>query len=69
MTWNYRIIKKDVDYSIHEVYYTEDGKPEMVTVEPIAPYGETYIEFLGDFGYYLDAITKPVLNFEDIPSE
>lgn len=36
--WDYRIIHYDDDelggYGIHEVYYTDDGAPQLVTVEP-----------------------------------
>ncbi|MDC1299899.1 hypothetical protein N8Z24_00170 [bacterium] len=39
-SWNYRIVKKVEDgkwahYSIHEVHYDDNGKPEMVSVDPI----------------------------------
>ena len=67
MTWNYRIIKKDGDYSIHEVYYTEDGKPEKVTKEPVAIVGDSLLELQEEFVHYLRALLKPVLNYEDIP--
>ena len=40
MTWNYRIMKRDLDgvtvYEIHEVYYKDNGEVEMWTEEPVS---------------------------------
>ncbi len=71
MTWNYRVVKKrsgcEEFYGIHEVYYSEDGKPEMVTMEPVAIVGDSLLELQEEFVHYLRALLKPVLNYEDIP--
>lgn len=75
MTWNYRIIKKtntgydnlDEYYGIHECYYDSDGVPEMVTVDPVGPAGDTYEELVHDFANMIAAFGKPVLDYEDIP--
>ena len=74
MTWNYRVIRKtntgydhlDELYAIHEVYYSKDGKPEMVTVEPVGIVGEDYAELCAELAHYTEAFSKPVLNYEDI---
>ena len=72
MTWNYRIIHRHYpetdahSYDIHEVYYDEDDKPEMVTHRGIAPYGETYEEFVEDVAHYIAALAKPVLEYDEI---
>jgi len=69
-TWCYRIVrKKIVDgeyYGVYEAYY-EDGNLTMVTLESIAPYGDTLEELTMDLAYMLEALKKPVLNYEDIP--
>lgn len=71
MTWNYRIVHKKTDeyeeWAIHEVYYTADGEPYAVTVNPIAPLGETFDEFVDDMSHYFVALNKPVLEYDDIP--
>lgn len=68
-TWNYRVIKKafrteagvSETYRIHEVYYTDDGTINGWSAEPIAPYGETPLELLGDMDIMLHAFHKPLL--------
>ena len=71
--WNYRIVKKtyygEPLFGIHEVYYSEDGKPEMVTVDPVGPAGDTFEELLSDVEFMVAALTKPVLDYEDIGNE
>lgn len=70
MTWNYRVVRKQTAdgeyYGIHEVYYDSDGNPEMVTVEPVAPCGDTLQELVDDMRYYIIAVSRPVLDYEDI---
>ena len=66
MTWNYRMVRKNDFIEIHEVYY-EDGIPIMVTVNAVAVGGETEAEAMRDMKNYLEAIAKPVLEYEDIP--
>ena len=74
MTWNYRVIRKTQTgydnlgeyYGIHEVYYDDDGNPEMVTVEPVGPDGDTYEELVEDISCMIDAFGKATLDYEDI---
>ena len=81
MTWNYRIVHRHFEcpdhgedcslcseeWAIHEVYYNAAGEPYAVTVNPMAPLGETLEEFKDDFEHYAAAFTKPVLEYDDIP--
>ena len=39
MTWNYRVVVKECQYNIHEVYYNDKGEPEFFTEDPIGPSG------------------------------
>ena len=70
MTWSYRIVHKVYDgadeYTIHEIYYDNEGNPQLITVNPIAPYGNTHEEFKEDMKYYLMALEKPVLEYDEI---
>ena len=66
MSWNYRVIarptpQQEWTFGIHEVYYAEDGAPEMWSEDPIAPFGETLGELRDDIIYQLAAFTKPAL--------
>ena len=40
MYWNYRVVVKDGNYSICEVYYDDDGHIEASTEEPVGPSGD-----------------------------
>jgi hypothetical protein len=77
MTWNHRIIREKATpeetevsgeehyYTIREVYYDDDGKPELVTMEGDAPWGTTVDELKQDVEWYRKALEQPVLNYED----
>jgi len=72
MTWNHRVLyhaptdkNPDEWFAIHEVYYDENGKPTMCTKEPVEPFGESLDELKEDMQWFLAALDKPVLNFED----
>lgn len=66
MTWNYRIIKETINntihYSIHEVYYDENGAPSFFSENPITPYGEYLDDLKKDLQLMLKAFDKPVLD-------
>lgn len=80
--WNYRVVEKDVtykidcsqmeyenvSYSIHEIYYDEDGNITMWSAEPIIPYGEGCLKDLEvDIKFMLEACSKPILKESDLP--
>jgi len=66
MSWNYRVIRHIVDeeefFQIHEVHYNDDGHPEMITEEPISPFGETVEELSHTMIHMLSGLTKPILD-------
>lgn len=81
--WNYRVVEKDVaykidcsemeyenvSYSIHEVYYDEDGNITMWSAESISPCGEGCVKDLEhDLKFMFEACSKPVLKESDLPS-
>ena len=80
--WNYRVVEKNTTdkidcsnieydtttYSIHEVYYDEDGNITMWSVESISPYGEGCVKDLEvDIKFMLEACSKPILKESDLP--
>ena len=80
--WNYRVVEKDVtykidcsemeyenvSYSIHEIYYDEEGNITMWSAESIAGYGEACVKDLkADLEYMLEACSKPILKESDLP--
>jgi len=74
MTWNYRVVRKnvymgktvspEVQFGIHETYYDGD-KPTAITTDQMRPYGETLEELKNDLSKMMIALEKPVLNWED----
>ena len=70
MTWNYRIVHKvykdEDEYAIHEVYYDDDGAPKLVTTNPVSPWGNTYEEFIEDTAHYISALSKPIVEYDEI---
>lgn len=72
MSWNYRVMRHfdnagNETYGIHEVYYTPEGKPNMYSVEAVAPYGETLAELQEEVRRFAEALEKPVLKPGDFP--
>ena len=71
MSWNYRVVKhtdEDVEYfTVHEAFYHTAGcdEPSSITDEPIALYGDTLEELQADFEHQKEALSKPVLRYED----
>ena len=66
MTWNYRIVRKEDYLEIHEVFYGTDGAPKMVTTDSVCVGGEDLEELKQDMTHYLEALNKPVLEYDEI---
>lgn len=69
--WNHRVVRKtyrgETMLGIHEVYYDDEGIPEMVTVEPVGAVGDTLLELKEELLSMLAAFGKPILEYDDIP--
>ena len=68
--WNHRVVRKhymgETVLGIHEVYYDDEGVPEMVTVEPVGAVGDTLVELKEEFLSMLAALKLPILEYDDI---
>lgn len=70
--WNYRVVKKHFEppyekefrYGIHEVYYDDEGRISMLSVESMDPHGESLEEIKTDLENMMKAFDKPELDFE-----
>ena len=79
MTWNYRVVRKnvymgktinpEVQFGIHETYYNSEDKPTAITTDHMRPYGETLEELKSDLEKMVAALEKPVLNWEDFKNK
>ena len=71
MSWNYRVFKHTDNngewFALHEVFYDspEDERPNSITIEPVALFGETLEELRADFEAQKEALSLPVLRCED----
>lgn len=80
--WNYRVVEKNIkdkidcseivydntSYSIHEIYYDEDGNITMWSAESIAGYSEgDWRDLKADLEHMLEACSKPILKESDLP--
>ena len=74
MTWNYRVMRRWVEespgtlseqYGIYETYYDADDEiPHSITEDAMQPLGQTFAELYRDINLMLDALKKPVLDYE-----
>ena len=75
--WNHRVLVKEYsdedgkqfEFGIHEVYYDDDGVPNMCTEEPVAVVGES----LAGLGQTLDwmraCLLQPLLAYADFEED
>lgn len=82
MHWNYRVIRKqyplakslcppgeeafEYSFSIHEVYYNEDGTITGVSVDGMAAAGDTEVELREAYVQMAEAFNAPTLIYEEI---
>jgi len=64
--WSYRVILKNGRYTIHEVYYDEDGEPWTCTEDPVCPECDTLDDFQAEMEHYQHALELPVLQYADL---
>lgn len=67
--WNHRVVKHthpcgSVELAIHEAHY--DGKvAEAITTDPTAPVADSVDELRWVLEKMIEALDKPVLNYEE----
>ena len=66
MTWSYRVVVRNGEYAIYEVYYDEVGNVSAFTDEPVYPTGESLEELGDDMQYYQQALRQPVLDYDEL---
>jgi len=68
--WNYRVAfrpnSEDTSYSIHEVYYDEEGRVMLYSAAAIAAIGDTIEECEVDMSLMHDAFNLDALNLNYI---
>ena len=64
MTWNYRVISKNGELAIHEVFYHEDGSVSGYTDTPVYPRASSIQELSEELRRYAEALEREVLPHE-----
>jgi hypothetical protein len=66
--WNYRLIKHtDGCFAIHECFYDDVGNVDMYSSKPCGFVSDTVEEMVDVLAMAKEALSKPVLNIEDLP--
>jgi len=69
MTWDYRLMKKKVSkeehFEIYEVYFDKKQNIEFVS-GPHMPFGDTLQEIKDDIKQMMQALKKPVLDYDKV---
>ncbi|UXI66148.1 hypothetical protein [Tahibacter amnicola] len=63
MSWEYRVMNRNGDLAIYEVYYGENGRVAGYSENPTNPRGETLEELRLDCELYVKALEKPILEY------
>jgi hypothetical protein len=66
MTWNYRVVKRGVQFAIHEVFYRDDGTVQGYSAEPVYPRAESTEDLAAELARYAEALNKPVLQYDEL---
>ena len=70
MSWNYRVCKRnylsDEYFTIHEVYYNDDGSIWAVTEEAVAAFGDSPKEIKDCLKKMQEALKKDVIDLDTL---
>jgi hypothetical protein len=64
MKWNYRVVKKDNQFTIHGVYYDEKSNIVSLDNDPNYPFGEDLEELEDRLKLMQDSLKKAIIDFE-----
>ena len=69
MSWNYRVYKRESPifgeeptYDIVEAFYNDDGSLRSITVDGVAPMGDSPEDLAQSLRWMLKAFDKPILD-------
>ena len=65
MSWNYRVLDRDGELAVYEVYYREDGSVKGHSLAPSFPRGEDLNDLKEELSLYSEALNKPILKYDE----
>ena len=63
MSWNFRVIERDGEFAIYEVFYDDSGAPIGHTEAPVFPHAESFSDLVEEVKRYSEALQKAVLPY------
>ncbi len=63
MSWNFRLVREDDAIALREVYYNDQGSPEMCTTGEVKIYDELGEDIAWYQSKMAEGILKPVLDY------
>ena len=66
---HYRVVLRDGQYAVHEVFSSDDGRVIGCTQEPVYPRGGTPEELATELRRYEAALSEPALDYGQLQSE
>ncbi len=63
MTWNYRVMNRQGELAIYEVYYAEDGTVKGWSANPTFPAADNITELRVNCDLYFAALEEPVVDY------
>lgn len=70
MTWNHRVVRRifpdgEILFGIHEVFYNDDGQPDMVTDDAVRVLGDDIDDLEQTLKWMRKALGQPILEYSD----
>ena len=62
--WEYRVVRRDGGYFIHEAYLDKSGKPTSITEDAVTVYSEDPGGIEWVLKMMLEALNRPYLDYE-----
>jgi hypothetical protein len=68
MSWNYRVIRTEDEFTIHEVFYRDGKTVAGWTETPVYPRAKSAEDLRQEVARYTEALNSPVLNGDALES-
>ena len=66
---NFRVVLRDGQYAVHEVFLNDEGRVVGCTQDPVSPTAETMDALAAELKKYQLALKEPALDFTQLQSQ
>lgn len=67
--WNFRVVRRNGELSIYEIYYNSSGVPRGISEDPVVPVTDTLDELTEVLDLMKVATEKEILDYDVIAGE